>query len=108
MTGVQKTGRVHVHRGNTRRLLSAIRSAGEMSRAQAAEVTGIHIMTVGRSAEELIERGVLQEREKEGCCQVGRPPRLLSLSENLLCAGMVLERESLQLGLVGPQGQICA
>lgn len=105
----QKIDRVRVHRGNTRLLLSAIHKAGELSRAQAAEVTGIKIMTVGRVAEDLIARGILQEREKEGGSQVGRPPKLLSLKEDrLLCAGMALDRDTLQLGLVDPRGQIHA
>ncbi|MCI8877709.1 MAG: hypothetical protein HFF78_01880, partial [Oscillospiraceae bacterium] len=65
MTSTQKNDRVRMHRSNTRRLLSAVYLAGEMSRAQAAEVTGINIMTVGRIAEELIDRGVLRERERE-------------------------------------------
>lgn len=105
----QKTDHVRVHRGNTRRLLSAIHLAGELSRAQAADVTGIKIMTVGRIAEELIGRGILQEREKEGGSHVGRPPRLLSLKEDrLLCAVMSLDRELLQLGLVDPRGRIHA
>lgn len=105
----QKIDRARVHRGNTRLLLSAIHKAGELSRAQAAEVTGIKIMTVGRIAEDLIGRGILQEREKEGGSQVGRPPKLLSLKEDrLLCAGMALDRDMLQLGLVDPRGQIHA
>jgi len=105
----QKIDRARIHRGNTRLLLSAIHKAGELSRAQAAEVTGIKIMTVGRMAEDLIGRGILQEREKEGGSQVGRPPKLLSLKEDcLLCAGMALDRDMLQLGLVGPRGQIHA
>lgn len=107
MTSTQKGDRLQ--RSNTRLLLSAIRSAGELSRAQTAEATGIHIMTVGRIAEGLIKRGILQEREMEGGSHVGRPPKLLSLTEeHLLCAGIVLEREALHLGLVGPQGKIHA
>lgn len=107
MTSSQKTDRVRIHSSNTRLLLSAICSAGELSRARAAEVTGLNIMTVGRIAEELIGRGILQEREKEG--GVGRPPKLLSLAEDrLLCAGMFLDRDALQLGLVDPRGRIHA
>jgi len=105
MTSTQKNDRVRMHRSNTRRLLSAVYLAGEMSRAQAAEVTGINIMTVGRIAEELIDRGVLREREREkDISHVGRPPRLLSLvEERLLCASAVLERNTLHLGLVSPR-----
>ena len=105
----QKTDRIRAQRGNTRLLLSAIHMAGELSRAQAAEVTGLKIMTVGRIAEDLIGRGILQEREKEGGSHVGRPPKLLSLKEDgLLCAGMALDRDMLQLGLVDPRGRIHA
>ena len=109
MINTQKSDRAAAHRGNVRRLLSAVHAAGELSRAQTAAVTGINIMTVGRIAEEMVRRGVLQEREKEGCCQVGRPPRLLSLTEErLLCAGVVMDRDMLHLGLVSPQGQVHA
>ena len=90
MTSSQKTDRVRIHSSNTRLLLSAICSAGELSRARTAEVTGLNIMTVGRIAEELIGRGILQEREKEG--GVGRPPKLLSLAEDrLLCRALRAE-----------------
>ena len=54
----QKTDRIRAQRGNTRLLLSAIHMAGELSRAQAAEVTGLKIMTVGRIAEDLIGREI--------------------------------------------------
>jgi len=102
------TDRVRASNSNTRRLLSAICLAGELSRAQAAEVTGINIMTVGRIAEEMIARGVLQERETEKDSRVGRPPKLLSLrGERLLCAGMALDPDMLHLGLVGPRGKVC-
>ena len=107
MSTIQKSEYAYTRRGNARRLLAAIFQAGELSRVQAAEVTGIHIMTVGRITEEMLGLGILQEREKERGSHVGRPPKLLSLSEErLLCASMVLDRDMLRLGLVGPRGQI--
>lgn len=107
MSSTQNTDRIRAHRGNARKLLSAIYQAGELSRVQAAELTGINIMTVGRIAEELIGCGILQEREKVRDSQIGRPPKMLSLTEErLLCAGVVLERDMLHLGFVGPRGQI--
>ena len=36
-----------------------------MSRAQVAVRTGMNIMTVGRIVENMISRGILQERETE-------------------------------------------
>ena len=93
-----------MHQNNTKLVLTAIRAAGEMSRAQASEATGMSIVTVGRIADELIERGVLREQEKDGV-QVGRPPRVLSLNEDrLLCPSVFLAREKLYLGLVSPRG----
>lgn len=107
MAHIQKSEHLYTRRGNARRLLAAICQAGELSRVRAAEVTGINIMTVGRIVEELVGLGILREREKGPDSHVGRPPKLLSLSEErLLCASMVLDREMLRLGLVGPQGQI--
>ena len=85
-----------MHQNNTRLVLSAIRRAGEMSRAQAAEATGMSIVTVGRIADELLACGVLREQEKEGGAQVGRPPRVLSLEHSrLLCASAFLDRREL-------------
>ena len=72
----RKVDRALMHRNNTRLVLAAIRSAGEMSRAQAAEATGMSIVTVGRIADELMELGIL--REQEGSALVGRPPKVLT------------------------------
>ena len=84
MVAGKKVDRVLMRQNNTCLVLTAIRTAGEMSRAQAAEATGMSIVTVGRIADELIERGVLREQEKDGC--IGRPPRVLSLNgDRLLC-----------------------
>lgn len=101
-----KTDRANAHRSNTRKLLSAVCRAGELSRAQAADVTGINIMTVGRVAEEMISCGVLREQEKD-TTQVGRHPKFLSLiEERFLCAGMAMGDGMLYLGLVDPRGRV--
>lgn len=106
MVAGKKVDKVLMRQNNTRFVLNTIRTAGEMSRAQAAEATGMSIVTVGRIADELIERGVLREQEKDGC--VGRPPRVLSLNgDHLLCPSAFLSREQLYLGLVSPTGQLC-
>ena len=103
MVAGKKVDRVLMRQNNTSLVLSAIRTAGEMSRAQAAEATGMSIVTVGRIADELIERGVLREEEKDGA--IGRPPRVLSLDEeHLLCPSLSLDRDCLYLGLVSPTG----
>ena len=105
MVAGKKLDRALMHRNNTKLVLAAIRNAGEMSRAQAAEATGMSIVTVGRIADELLARGVLREQEKEGASQVGRPPRVLTLREDrLVCASVFLDREQLHLGLVDPRG----
>ena len=101
----RKVDRALMHRNNTRLVLAAIRSAGEMSRAQAAEATGMSIVTVGRIADELMELGIL--REQEGSALVGRPPKVLTLErERLLCASVFLERDCLHLALAGPCGEL--
>lgn len=105
MVAAKKVDRTLMHQNNTKLVLNAIRSAGEMSRAQAAEATGMSIVTVGRIADELIERNVLREQEKDG--GIGRPPRVLSLNkEHLLCPSVFLDRDRLYLGLVTPAGQL--
>lgn len=105
MVAVKKVDKVLMRQNNTRFVLNTIRTAGEMSRAQAAEATGMSIVTVGRIADELIERGVLREQEKDG--SIGRPPRVLSLNgEHLLCPSAFLSRKQLYLGLVSPTGEL--
>lgn len=99
----KKVDRVLMRRSNTCLVLQAVRAAGKLSRAQAAETTGMSVVTVGRIADELISRGVLREQEKEG--GIGRPPRVLSFNEdNLLCPSLLLDRDNLYLGLVSPTG----
>ena len=72
-----------------------------------AQHTGMNIMTVGRIVEDLISRGILQERGTEAGSQAGRPPRLLSLDrDRLLCVSLFLDRDMLHLGVVDPVGQM--
>ncbi len=105
MVSGKKVDRTLMHQNNTRLVLSAIRQAGEMSRAQAAEATGMSIVTVGRIVDELMALGILREQEKESGIQVGRPPRVLSLEHSqLLCASAFLGRGELFLGVVDPRG----
>ena len=69
----------------------------------------MNVMTVGRIVENMISWGILQERETETLCQVGRPPRLLSLRQDrMLCASLFLARDKLHLGLVNLAGQVTA
>ena len=51
MVAAKKVDRTLMHQNNTKLVLGAIRAAGEMSRAQAAEATGMSIVTVGRIAD---------------------------------------------------------
>ena len=105
MVSGKKVDRTLMHQNNTRLVLSAIRQAGEMSRAQAAEATGMSIVTVGRIVDELMALGILREQEKESGIQVGRPPRVLSLEHSqLLCASAFLGRGELFLGVGDPRG----
>ena len=66
-----------MRRNNMRLILASVLKAGEVSRACLAESTGMSAMSVGRIADELIGRGLLQEREKSEVKQnaAGRPPR---------------------------------
>ena len=69
----------------------------------------MNVMTVGRIVENMISWGILQERETETLCQVGRPPRLLSLRQDrMLCASLFLARDKLHLGIVNLAGQVTA
>lgn len=96
-----------MHQNNTELVLMTIWKAGEMSRVQVAEATGMSIVTVGRIADELMARGVLREQERGGGTQVGRPPKLLSLEkDDLFCASVFLDRDCLYLGMVDPCGKI--
>lgn len=69
----------------------------------------MNVMTVGRIVENMISWGILRERETETLCQVGRPPRLLSLRQDrMLCASLFLARDKLHLGIVNLAGQVTA
>lgn len=100
---------MQIQYAHIRQILSLIQSEGELSRAQAAVRTGINVMTVGRIVENMISWGILRERETEALCQVGRPPRLLSLCQDrMLCASLFLARDKLHLGVVNLAGQVTA
>lgn len=111
MVSGQKVDKDLMRKSNLRLVLSSIYTAREISRAQVAEQTKMSIVTVGRMTDELMSLGLVRESEKDSGEQnaVGRPPRVLSLAaDDLLCCGVFLEKESLQIGLVDPYGRLCA
>jgi N-acetylglucosamine repressor len=98
-----------MRRNNMRLILASVLKAGEVSRACLAESTGMSAMSVGRIADELIGRGLLQEREKSEVKQnaAGRPPKALSLPiDKLLCCGVYLDKRILYLGITDPLGNL--
>ncbi len=92
---------------NRQLVFSEIYKAKEISRTQIAQITGISVMSAGRIADELIEKGLLRESESTEQQTVGRPPKILTLAkENLNCVSVFIQSGGVTVGITDPYGNI--
>ena len=75
--------------GNRRRVIDALRQRGLASRAELARITGLSRSTISTIVSDLLDDGLVAEREDqgEGETQAGRPPVMVSLDS---AAGLAL------------------
>jgi predicted NBD/HSP70 family sugar kinase len=75
--------------GNRKQVIAALRERGVASRAELARITGLSRSTVSTIVSDLLERGLVGERDgqPEGSTQAGRPPVMVSLNSS---AGLAL------------------
>ena len=95
---------------NARRILSALRSNGPLSRADLARMLDITPSTVTRLTGVLIANGLLTENDDQRRTgQKGYPPRLLNLrSEGLCTAGVYLDPDRVMTCTADLSGTILA
>ncbi len=96
-------------RTNRQLVFSEIYKAKELSRAQIAQLTGISVMSAGRIADELIEKGLLKESESTEQQTVGRPPKILTVAtEKLHSVSVIVRSYGVSVGLTNPYGKLVA
>lgn len=98
-----------MRQSNEKYVLMTLVASRSASRPYLAEMTGISLMSVGRICDKLIDLGIIRETDdtfvnsKSG----GRPAKGLSLNDqSLLCCGIYLGKNSLQMGVVSPYGNV--
>ncbi|MEG2394295.1 MAG: ROK family protein [Ruthenibacterium sp.] len=103
----QKVDRDLMRQLNMKLVFWQIYQCKQATRPQLARLTGISLMAVGRLADELIERGLVQESDPVGDALVGRPAKMLHVANKALpIGGIYVDREGIRTGIVDPYGQI--
>lgn len=74
---MEKSSQQHIKWENTRTIFETIANAGSISRAEVATKTGLSLMTVGKVADNLVERSILAQAKDERIL-AGRKARLLT------------------------------
>lgn len=83
-------GQQSIRRQNLRVVLREVMEKGPLSRANIAEAVGLTKSTVSSLVSELMARGLLSERGQAAIAGVGRPGRLVALSDETV-VGLGLE-----------------
>lgn len=98
----------HLKGMNRRLAYEALASAGRISRAELARVTGISAPTVGKIVSFFVESGIASEIG-EGASEMGRRPKLLRFNnESFFTVGVEFEGGGLKVGVIDLLGNIKA
>lgn len=107
-TLAQKMDKDQMKRSNRQLIFTQIHSHGVISRTELAKLTGLTPMSIGRIADEFIQKGLVQEESPtESGKSVGRRPRLLQVaSDSIRTLGLELDRDCLRAGVLDFNGNV--
>jgi predicted NBD/HSP70 family sugar kinase len=103
---VQGSSHDDVRRHNLSVVLRLVHRSGAASRSQLTRVTGLNRSTIAALVAELVERGLVVEREPSSTNQVGRPSPIVSVSEQVVALAVNPEIDAVTIGIVGLDGQV--
>lgn len=101
-----KVAPVLLRKINERRVMEVIRHQGPLSRAAVVRKSGLTAPTVSKAVASLMERGLLEERDRPNS-GIGRPAKILELASEQACVvGVVIDAPKCWVGVVGLDGRI--
>ena len=95
-----------VRRANLSAILRILYHGGPASRTALSKRTGRNRSTIGSLVTDLVELGIVVEREPDSLGQVGRPSPVVSIGPKLVALAVNPEIDVLTIGLVGLDGRL--
>lgn len=95
-----------VRRHNLSVILRLVHRGGAASRSLLTRQTGLNRSTIAALVSELVDLGMVEEREPDATNQVGRPSPIVAISERVVAIAMNPEIDAVTFGVVGLDGTV--
>lgn len=95
-----------VRRHNLSVILRLVHRGGAASRSLLTRQTGLNRSTIAALVGELVELGVVEERDPDATNQVGRPSPIVAVSERVVALAVNPEIDAVTIGIVGLDGSV--
>ncbi|MFJ6416323.1 ROK family protein [Paeniglutamicibacter sp. NPDC091659] len=96
----------NVRRSNLAAVLGMAYARRSVSRAEITRATGLNRSTVGGLVAELVELGLVEEREPVATHHAGRPSPVIAPRENIVAIAVNPEVDAVTIGLVSLSGKV--
>lgn len=96
----------NVRRNNLSAVLGLAHLQGRVSRADVTRATGLNRSTVGGLLSELVELGLVEEREPDTTHHAGRPSPIIVPREDVVAIAVNPEVDAVTIGLVSLSGKV--
>jgi predicted NBD/HSP70 family sugar kinase len=103
---VQGNNHDDVRRHNLSVVLRLVHRGGAASRSLLTRQTGLNRSTIAALVGELVELGVVEERDPDATNQVGRPSPIVAVSERVVALAVNPEIDAVTIGIVGLDGVV--
>lgn len=95
-----------VRRHNLATVLGMVRYDGPVARSALTQATGLNRSTVGALVAELVELGLVLERQPESSNRVGRPSPAVVADARVVALAVNPEVDAITVGIVGLNGEV--
>ncbi|WP_431220278.1 ROK family transcriptional regulator [Leifsonia xyli] len=95
-----------VRRHNLATVLGMVHREGALARSALTQATGLNRSTVGALVGELVELGLVEERQPEQSNRVGRPSPLVAPDGRVVAIAVNPEIDAVTVGIVGLDGHV--
>jgi predicted NBD/HSP70 family sugar kinase len=103
---VQGNNHDDVRRHNLSVILRLVHRGGAASRSLLTKQTGLNRSTIAALVGELVELGMVVERDPDATNQVGRPSPIVAVSERVVALAVNPEIDAVTIGIVGLDGVV--
>lgn len=95
-----------IRRHNLSVILRLVHRGGAASRSLLTRQTGLNRSTIAALVGELVELGMVEERDPDPTNQVGRPSPIVAVSERVVALAVNPEIDAVTIGIVGLDGTV--